>query len=130
MSTSVAANSASTAEEAVRRSQEEAEIDYGSALYEWDVVIEQSRMAPPDARFPFRIRQIAQAAALRATTVRAAIHDAAFEWQPVPGSAAMTLSDELRRMVLSTRRVLTLPSSSPLGAAIPRDCMASIGRCY
>jgi excisionase family DNA binding protein len=77
-----------------------AEIDreqsYGMASYEWEVALEQSRMAPPDARFPGRIRHIAEAAAARATVIRESMDDPAFTWTPVTGSKGMTLSYELR----------------------------------
>jgi excisionase family DNA binding protein len=69
---------------------------YGMASYDWEVALEQSRMAPPDARFPGRIRHIAQAAAARAAAVRECMEDPAFAWSPVPGSKGMTLSYELR----------------------------------
>lgn len=71
--------------------------DYGFAAYEWEVALEQSRMAPPDPRFVSRIRHIAQAAARRAATIRECRRDDPdFGWTPIPDSAAMTLSYELR----------------------------------
>ena len=71
--------------------------DYGFAAYEWEVALEQSRMAPPDPRFGGRIRHIAQAAARRSATIRECRRDDPdFEWTPIPDSAAMTLSYELR----------------------------------
>ena len=70
--------------------------DYGFAAYEWEVALEQSRMAPPDARFASRIRHIAEAAARRATTIRDCMDDPEFRWTPTPGPAEMTLSYELR----------------------------------
>jgi len=53
-------------------------------------------MAPPDARFASRIRQIAQAAAWRAASLKQRTEDPDFAWEPVTGSAGMTLSYELR----------------------------------
>jgi excisionase family DNA binding protein len=64
--------------------------------YEWDVALEQSRMAPPDARFTSRIRHIAQAARNRAGAIHEAVTDADFQWSPVEGSEGMSLSYELR----------------------------------
>ena len=69
---------------------------YGMASYDWEVALEQSRMAPPDARFPGRIRHIAQVAAARAAAIRECMEDPLFSWSPVPGSKGMTLSYELR----------------------------------
>lgn len=53
-------------------------------------------MAPPDARFAGRIRQIAEAAARRAGAITECMDDPAFAWTPIPDSAGMTLSYELR----------------------------------
>jgi excisionase family DNA binding protein len=66
------------------------------ADYEWEVALEQSRMAPPDARFASRIRHIAQAASARAITIRDVIGEPGLEWRAIPESAGMTLSYELR----------------------------------
>jgi excisionase family DNA binding protein len=66
------------------------------AAYEWDVALDQSRMAPPDARFTSRIRHIAQAASWRAAAIRDAIGQPDFVWTPAAGSNGMTLSYELR----------------------------------
>ncbi len=49
------------ADSAARVAREQLDQDYGFAAYEWEVALEQSRMAPPDARFAARIRQIAEA---------------------------------------------------------------------
>ena len=91
-------------DDVVRSMAESAEADaridrdqrYGMASYDWEVALEQSRMAPPDARFPARIRHIAQTAAARAAAVRECMEDPAFAWSPVPGSKGMTLTYELR----------------------------------
>ena len=53
-------------------------------------------MAPPDPRFASRIRHIAEAAARRAATIRDCMEDPGFGWTPIPGSAEMTLTYELR----------------------------------
>jgi hypothetical protein len=53
-------------------------------------------MAPPDPRFVNRIRHIAQAASRRAATISDCPDDPDFVWTPIPGSAGMTLSYELR----------------------------------
>jgi excisionase family DNA binding protein len=73
-----------------------AEHDELSAEYELHIALEQSRMAPPDARFPTRIRQIAMAAAWRAASIRERMNESGYAWKPVPNSAGMTLSYELR----------------------------------
>ncbi len=72
------------------------EHDELAAEYELHVALEQSRMAPPDARFPSRIRQIAMAAAWRAASIRERLSEPDYAWAPVPNSAGMTLSYELR----------------------------------
>jgi excisionase family DNA binding protein len=84
------------AKAAAAATQEQLDQDYGFAAYEWEVALEQSRMAPPDARFASRIRHIAEAASRRAATIRDCMDDAGFGWTPIPGSAEMTLSYELR----------------------------------
>ena len=86
----------SMAESAEVHAQINREQWYGMASYEWEVALEQSRMAPPDARFPSRIRHIAEAAAARAAAIQECTDDPAFTWSPVPGSTGMTLSYELR----------------------------------
>ncbi len=83
-------------EEAAQHEREQLDQDYSFAEYEWDIALEQSRMAPPDARFASRIRLIAQAAARRAAAIRECMDDPNFVWKPVPDSAGMTLSYELR----------------------------------
>jgi excisionase family DNA binding protein len=84
------------AEAAAAAAREQLDQDYGFAAYEWEVALEQSRMAPPDPRFASRIRHIAEAAARRAATIRDCMDDPGFGWTPIPGSAEMTLSYELR----------------------------------
>ncbi len=84
------------AEEAVTEERERQERDYAMAAYEWEIALEQSRMAPPDARFASRIRHIAQAASRRAAAIRECKDDPGFAWKPVADSAGMTLSYELR----------------------------------
>jgi excisionase family DNA binding protein len=66
------------------------------AEYEWGVALELSRMAPPDARFARRIRQIAEAAELRAGALRDRLGDRDYTWTPIPGSSGIVLSYELR----------------------------------
>jgi len=68
----------------------------GMAAYDWDIALEQSRMAPPDARFTSRIRHIAQAANQQAAAIRDAMDLPDSVWTPVRGSDGMTLSYELR----------------------------------
>lgn len=82
-------------EEAAQHEREQLDQDYAFAEYEWDIALEQSRMAPPDARFSSRIRHVAQAAAGRAAAIRERIDDPDYAWQPIPNSASMTLSYEL-----------------------------------
>jgi excisionase family DNA binding protein len=84
------------AKSAAAAAREQLDQDYGFAAYEWAVALEQSRMAPPDPRFASRIRLIAEAAARRAATIRDCMDDPSFRWTPIPGSAEMTLSYELR----------------------------------
>ncbi len=84
------------AEEAMELERERQGQDYAMASYEWEIALEQSRMAPPDARFASRIRHIAQAAAGRAAAIRECTEDPGFVWKPIADSAGMTLSYELR----------------------------------
>jgi excisionase family DNA binding protein len=84
------------AEQTVEQERERQERDYAMAAYEWEIALEQSRMAPPDARFASRIRQIALAASRRAAAIRECMEDQSFVWEPIPDSAGMTLSYELR----------------------------------
>ncbi len=84
------------AEEAIKEERERQDQDYAMAEYEWEIALEQSRMAPPDARFANRVRHIAQAAASRAASIRECMDDPSFAWKPVPDSNGMTLSYELR----------------------------------
>jgi excisionase family DNA binding protein len=81
---------------AAAAARERGDQDYAFAAYEWEVALEQSRMAPPDPRFAHRIRHIAEAASRRAATIRDCLEDPDFVWTPAPGSAGMTLSYELR----------------------------------
>lgn len=83
-------------EEAEAQARERRGQDYAMADYEWEIALEQSRMAPPDARFASRIRHIAQAAASRAASIRECMEDPSFVWRPIPDSIGMTLSYELR----------------------------------
>jgi excisionase family DNA binding protein len=84
------------AEEAMEQERERQGQDYAMADYEWEIALEQSRMAPPDARFAGRIRHIAQAASGRAAAIRECMEDESFVWKPIPDSTGMTLSYELR----------------------------------
>jgi excisionase family DNA binding protein len=84
------------AEEAMAQERERNDQDYAMAHYEWEIALEQSRMAPPDARFAGRIRHIAQAASRRAAAIRECMEDQSFVWKPIPDSIGMTLSYELR----------------------------------
>jgi hypothetical protein len=83
-------------EQALERERERQERDYAMASYEWEIALEQSRMAPPDARFASRIRHIALAASRRAAAIRECMEDPAFVWEPIPDPAGMALSYELR----------------------------------
>lgn len=87
---------AQTAAAAAAAEREQADQDYAFAAYEWEIALEQSRMAPPDPRFAIRIRHIAEAASRRAATIRESMDGRDFVWTPIPGSAGMTLSYELR----------------------------------
>jgi excisionase family DNA binding protein len=80
----------------VERRRERLATDVSVAAYEWEIALEQSRMAPPDARFASRIGHIAEAASARAITIKDCIDEPGFEWRPIPGAAGMTLSYELR----------------------------------
>ncbi len=83
-------------DEAMKDERERHERDYAIADYEWEIALEQSRMAPPDARFASRIRHIAEAASRRAAAIRECMEDQTFVWKPIPDPTAMTLSYELR----------------------------------
>jgi hypothetical protein len=73
------------------------ETDYHEAGYSWQLALERSRMAPPDAGFASRVRQIAMAASWWSAALgRRASADPEFRWKPVAGSVGMTLSYELR----------------------------------
>jgi excisionase family DNA binding protein len=84
------------AEAAMEHERERQERDYAMAAYEWEIALEQSRMAPPDARFASRVRHIALAASRRSAAIRECMEDQTFVWEPIPGSAGMMLSYELR----------------------------------
>jgi len=84
------------ADQAAAAEREQRDHDYAFSAYEWDIALEQSRMAPPDPRFASRIRHIAEAAGRHAAAVKDCMNDPAFVWTPVPDSAGMTLSYELR----------------------------------
>jgi excisionase family DNA binding protein len=84
------------ADEAEEHVQQDNEQWLAMANYEWEVALEQSRKAPPNAWFASRIRQIARAAAVRAHALRERMSDSDFVWTPVSDSKAMTLSYELR----------------------------------
>jgi excisionase family DNA binding protein len=87
-------------EQMAKRAEEDAraehEFEDSVASYEWAVALEQSRMAPPDARFASRIRHIAEAAQYRAAVLTECAEDQNFVWRPEPGSRSLTLSYELR----------------------------------
>jgi excisionase family DNA binding protein len=83
-------------EQWVERRRERVATDVSVAAYEWEIALEQSRMAPPDARFASRIRHIAEAASARAITIKDCIDEPGFEWKPLAETAGMTLSYELR----------------------------------
>jgi len=84
------------ADQAAAAERERRDHDYAFTAYEWDIAVEQSRMAPPDPRFASRIRHIAEAAGHHAAAIRDCMNDPGFVWTPVPDSAGMTLSYELR----------------------------------
>jgi len=84
------------ADQAAAAEREQRDHDYAFTAYEWDIAVEQSRMAPPDPRFASRIRHIAEAAGRHAAAIRDCMNDPGFVWTPVPDSAGMTLSYELR----------------------------------
>lgn len=75
----------------------DSETEYHEAGHRWELALEGSRMAPPDAGFSSRLRQIATAASWwSAALKRRASADPEFSWTPAPGSVGMTLSHELR----------------------------------
>jgi excisionase family DNA binding protein len=87
---------AEVAELAEQHERTEREQALALAGYEWDIALEQSRMAPPDARFVGRIRHIAEAAVRWAAVIRDATRGPGFSWTPIPDSLGLTLSYELR----------------------------------
>jgi excisionase family DNA binding protein len=74
----------------------ERELSDAVASYEWDIALELSEMAPPDARFPSRIRQIAQAASRWSAVIRDSMNEPTFSWTPGPDRRGVPLSHELR----------------------------------
>ena len=84
------------ADQAAAAEREQRDHDYAFSAYEWDIALEQSRMAPPDPRFASRIRHIAEAAGHHAAAIKDCMNDPGFVWTPVPDAAGMTLSYELR----------------------------------
>jgi excisionase family DNA binding protein len=67
------------------------------AGYRWEQALERSQMAPPDAGFSGRIRDIAMTSSWWSAALRdRASVDPEFGWKPVAGSVGMTLSYELR----------------------------------
>jgi len=84
------------ADQAAAAEREQRDHDYAFSAYEWDIALEQSRMAPPDPRFASRIRHIAEAAGRHAAAIKDCMNDPGFVWTPVPDAAGMTLSYELR----------------------------------
>jgi hypothetical protein len=83
-------------EDQAERYQQLAEADLSAAEYDWWIALERSRMAPPDARFMSRMRQIADAARSRAVNLGANQNEDWFALQPDPAARGMTLSYELR----------------------------------
>jgi excisionase family DNA binding protein len=84
------------AEDAARDARAQLDQDRAESAYDWEIALEQSRMAPPDARFASRIRHIAGAAQFRAMVLGESIEDPTFDWKPIPESRGLTLSYELR----------------------------------
>jgi hypothetical protein len=84
------------AEDAAREARAQLDADRAESAYEWEIALEQSRMAPPDARFASRIRHIAGAAQSRAIVLGESVEDPTFDWRPIPESRQLTLSYELR----------------------------------
>jgi excisionase family DNA binding protein len=68
----------------------------GVAESEWQAAVRPSEMAPPDAGFAFRIRQLADAAARKAAALALVDAEAHSELVPQPGARGMALSYELR----------------------------------
>jgi excisionase family DNA binding protein len=84
------------ADEAAERESEQLAQSLHAARYDWYVALEQSAMAPPDARFATRIRQIAQAARLWAAVLGEQAGVPGYVHRPTAGTRGMTLSYELR----------------------------------
>jgi excisionase family DNA binding protein len=68
----------------------------GVAQWEWRAAVEQSRMAPPDAWFAGRLRQIADAAVRKAGALSLFIDDEPIHWEDEPAAETPVLSYELR----------------------------------
>jgi excisionase family DNA binding protein len=68
----------------------------GVAQWEWLAAVEQSRMAPPDAWFTGRLRQIADAAVRKAGALGLFDDDEPIRWDDEPAADAPAISYELR----------------------------------
>jgi excisionase family DNA binding protein len=68
----------------------------GVAESEWQAALRASEMAPPDAWFAFRIRQLADAAARKAAALALVDAETDVELGPQPAARGMALSYELR----------------------------------
>jgi len=68
----------------------------GVAESEWQAALRSSEMAPPDAWFAFRIRQLADAAARKAAALGLVATEADAELVPQPAARGVPLSYELR----------------------------------
>lgn len=84
------------AQRTTRDARARLESEYAYAVYEWDQALQRSVMAPPDARFASRIRQIARAASAYAANLTDCVGADDFVWTPIRDSVGMTLSYELR----------------------------------
>ena len=61
----------------------------------WTEALDSSEFAPPDPRFPDRVRMIADAAEQEAAALQLA-HDAGLGWRPMPDRRPMRISHEMR----------------------------------
>lgn len=68
----------------------------GVAESEWQAALRSSEMAPPDAWFAFRIRQMADAAARKAAALALVDAETELELEPQPAARGRALSYELR----------------------------------
>ncbi len=68
----------------------------GVAESEWQAALRSSEMAPPDAWFAFRVRQLADAAARKAAALGVVADEGAAELEPQCGMRGLVLSYELR----------------------------------